>query len=325
MTHFFPHGRRSPARPYRSVFAFLSLLALAIPTGFPFATSAGPAARADDSGDNRLWLVTAHMPDTVAIVDAEGKILWSLGRDDGVEHPQDACVMPDGNLFLSVKTGARMVRVDTGELLWKWNVPEGAENPVAQPLGNGRFLVGAEGPCELFEINGEGRACREIQIPDCPFQGRHGQFRFCRKTSLGTYLVPMISSGVLREYSADGTRIRQIPQGGVPVSAVRLPNGDTLTGNGTAVEIYNSENMLVWRFDAVADGGMGPGLVAAVSLLRDGSVLFGYYQAGDEADFAIVSRDKKIALKVALPDIRNLACVQLLDRQMKPSGEVVAR
>lgn len=305
----------------------------------------GIAAFAQENiDDERLLMITSHAPDQVAVIDVKGRTLWSLGPEDGVEHPQDAAVTEDGNLFFSVQTGAKMVRMSDKKLLWSYTAPEGTQNPVAQPLENGLFLVGNEGPCQLLEINAQSEVKRLIKVNDSPFQGAHGQFRFCRKTPEGTYLFPMINAGILREYDADGKQLRQFPVTGMPVAAIRLPlveeggaaphpdipqekkSGDTVAGCGSAVEQYDAENRLVWRFDCVEDGHLKPGLVTAVSRLKNGNTLIGYYHNDPSCpDIIEISPDKKIVWSLNLPKTGLVAAVEILDKNRKPSNEILAR
>ncbi|MCF0234600.1 MAG: hypothetical protein HUK22_06430, partial [Thermoguttaceae bacterium] len=137
---------------------------------------------------------------------------------------------------------------------------------------------------------------------------------------------PMVNAGILREYDADGRQLREFPVSGAPVCALRLKNGDTLTGAGSAIERFDADGKLVWKFDCVADGGLKPGVLTAVSLLKNGNVLIGYYQSDPETpDVVEVSADKKIVWTLTLPETALVAAVQLLDDKFKPSKEVVER
>ena len=48
---------------------------------------------AEESAAERVVMFSAHAPDQVTIVDGSGVVLWSIGRENGVEHPQDAAVL----------------------------------------------------------------------------------------------------------------------------------------------------------------------------------------------------------------------------------------
>ena len=77
------------------------------------------------------FLVSSHRPDSLSIVDGDGKI---LGQITAVKHPQDAMMLADGRIFSSEIPGAKMFNSE-GKLLWQYKVPEGCQNPVAQVLG----------------------------------------------------------------------------------------------------------------------------------------------------------------------------------------------
>ncbi len=306
------------------IFTFLLCWAF-IPT---WNVQAGSVAEDDSetSSSSRFFMLSAHAPDQITIVDENGKVLWSIGKENGVDHPQDAAVLEDGSVLFSVMFGAKKVRLSNKEELWSYATPEGAQNPVAQPLDDGYFLIGNEGPCRLLEINTEGHVRREVKVNDSPFTGSHGQFRFCRKTVDGTYLFPMVNAAILREYDADGKQLRQFPVKGMPVCSLRLSNGITLTGDGTAVEEIDAKDEIVWRFDCVQDGGFVPGIVTAVSRLKNGNTLIGYYHSDpDSPDIIEISPDKKVVWYLALKDVSLVAAVQLLDQEWKPSSNVLSR
>lgn len=276
-------------------------------------------------GDEKQYLITSHSPDLAAIVDANGNCIWSAGSEDGVVHPQDAAVTNEG-IFTSIMSGALMLRRADKAVLWRYETPEDTQNPVAQPLDSGYYLVGQEGPCRLLEIDRTGTSRRTVTIPDPPFKGNHGQFRFCRKTPEGTYLFPMIAAGVLREYDADGKQIREFPVTGAPVGAARLPNGHTLAGMDAAVKEFDEKGNTVWEFDCVNDGGIKSGLITSVCRLKNGNTLVSYYQNDPETpDIIEISPEKQVINQLVLPDISLVAGMELLDEDGNPSPEILAR
>jgi len=272
---------------------------------------------------DRLLMISSHSPSAINIVDANGKPAWSLSRD--VNHPQDAAVTKDGNLFTSVIDGALMVRLSDKKLLWRYTVPAGCQNPVAQPLADGRFLVGNEGPCKLLEIDAGGVVRKEIQ-GQSKFTGNHEQFRISRKTPEGTYLFAMTQDKAVREYDDKGKLIYEIPGRDKCCYATRLPGGNTLIANSTAVEEYDKQGKLVWRFDAVSDGRLKAALAVGVTRLKNGNTLFAYYHSDPALpDIIEVSPDRKIISSLVLPSINNVVSVQVLDSAMRPSDEVLSR
>lgn len=292
--------------------------------GVCFSSAADGSWKSETS--ERIVMISAHSPDQIAILNGKGETLWSINKENGVHHPQDAAVLNDGSIFFSVMFGAVNVRIADKKVLWRYSTPRGAQNPVAQPLDDGFFLVGNEGPCRLLEINSEGTVRREVKVDDCPFSGSHGQFRFCRKTCDGTYLFPMVNSGILREYDAAGKQLRQFPIKGMPVCALRIRDGVTLTGDGSSIKEIDANDEITWSYDCVSDGGLRTGIITAVSRLKNGNTLIGYYQDDPQTpDVLEVSRDKKIVWSLTLPNVALIAAVQALDDNWKPSDEVLVR
>ncbi|MBI5832839.1 MAG: hypothetical protein HZB16_11110 [Armatimonadetes bacterium] len=283
-------------------------------------TSLLAAALALAPAGARCFLVTSHSPDRVAIVDNDGKLLWQCPMN----HAQDAAVLPDGSIVCAVLNGVRKVNRDQ-QTLWTYTVPEGCQNPVAQPLDGGLVLVGNEGPCRLLEVDAEGKAQRTVQMTS-GFKGNHGQFRFCRKTPEGTYLAPMFADNTVREFAADGTQLWKLDIGG-PVSAVRLPGGNTVVGSFEGVTEYDKEHRLIWKYAcAEVPAPDKVSTVTAVVRLRNGNTIFAHYTGdGDKADLFEVTAEKQIVWRLALPDTTSVAMVQVLDDHWLPSADVLAR
>ncbi|MBR5837480.1 MAG: hypothetical protein IKZ84_02965, partial [Victivallales bacterium] len=141
---------------------------------------------------------------------------------------------------------AREVTQDK-KTVWEYNVEAPNEVPSVQPLPNGNTLVGVVGQCRLVEVDRQGREVRSIQLATT-VKEPHAQFRMCRQTPQGTYLVPFTAEGALREYDAAGNVVRTFPRLSSPVCAVRLPSGNTLvTGGGKVVEFNPSGTRIVWE------------------------------------------------------------------------------
>ncbi|MCF7849487.1 MAG: PQQ-binding-like beta-propeller repeat protein, partial [Kiritimatiellales bacterium] len=267
----------------------------------------------------RHFMFTSHKPDSVTIIDETGNIKW---QSTDIKHPQAAQVLPDGSVFSSQIPGAKMIGKD-GKTKWEYSVPDGCQNPVAQVLGNGRFLVGNEGPCQLHEIDASGKVHKTIQL-ESSFTKSHGQFRLCRKTVQGNYLVPFTKEGAVREYDGDANVVRDFGAFDTPVSAIRLPDGGTLIGSAIGLQEFDASGKEVWRYspeDAKPDFKMA--IICSVVRLKNGNTLFTQYsKAQDDADIVEVTRDKKVVMKLVLPDYSNMAALQLLDADMKPSQDV---
>ncbi|MDF7824838.1 hypothetical protein P4B35_12505 [Pontiellaceae bacterium B12227] len=256
------------------------------------------------------FLFTSHKPDGIHKVDSSGKILWTYSD---IRHPQDFDVDAEGNIFCSEIPGAKMISND-GKLLWRYDVPEGCQNPVAQFLGNGRFLIGNEGPGKLLEVDAGGETLTTIQLSPKD-RRKHGQFRFCRKTPQGTYLAPMTADGTVHEVSNDGKILKDFGLFTQPVSAIRLKSGNTLIGSLLKVEEFDEGGNPVWSFQPLEDGrltGKGKGHVTGLVELENGTVAFAFYHANAAwPDIMVVNRSKEVLSGITLPEINKVASLRL--------------
>ncbi|VGO20508.1 beta-propeller domain-containing protein [Pontiella sulfatireligans] len=255
------------------------------------------------------FLVTSHKPDGIHKVDSSGNVVWTYSD---IRHPQDFDVDAQGNIFCSEILGAKMLSPE-GKLLWRYDVPKGCQNPVAQFLGDGRFLVGNEGPGKLLEINSKGETLKEVQL--LPKNDKsHGQFRFCRKTPQGTCLAPMTADGVVHEVSSEGEIIRDFGKFTQPVCAVRLGNGHTLIGSLRRLNDFDKDGKLVWSFNPVVDGKLpegNKGHVCSIQPLENGDIAFTFYH-GVKAwpDIMVVNRKKEVVKSIVLPEIDKVASLR---------------
>ena len=262
--------------------------------------------RAEAETAAAAFLVSSHRPDALSFIDAGGKILRQITE---VKHPQDVAELPDGRIFSSEISGAGMFDPE-GKVLWQYRAPEGSQNPVAQVLGEDRFLVGNEGPCRLREINSKGETLKMIQLTSS-VDRNHGQFRFCRKTAEGTYLVPFTNEGAVREYDENGNVVRDFGEYQTPVSVLRLDAGHTLIGWHHRVTEVDERGGKVWEFDMVTDGGLPASPVTGLIRLENGNVIFGcYHRDAAQPDLLEVTPDKEIVRNVTIPELDNIAGIQ---------------
>ena len=179
-----------------------------------FTICIGTLTSAFSKNRDTKFLITAHKPDGIYLLDSTGKTLW---KQNQINHPQGVDFAENGAIFCSELFGAKMINRDHSIA---WEYKSKFQNPVAQVLENGRFLVGLEGVGKLAEINENGEIEKTVQL-DSKNQQKHGQFRFCQKTETGTYLVPLTAEGLVKEYKADGSVV-QILEILKTCSAIRL-------------------------------------------------------------------------------------------------------
>ncbi|MEI6499783.1 MAG: LamG-like jellyroll fold domain-containing protein, partial [Armatimonadota bacterium] len=168
------------------------------------------------------FLCAEHAHDRLVIMDAQGTIRWEYS----VPHPQDVWMLPNGNILTSYTHGVREVTRDK-QIVWEYKTQAPNEIPNCQPLPDGNVLIGIVGECRLIEVNRRGQIVRQVQL-STPVKEPHAQFRMCRKTPEGTYLVPFTAEGAVREYDAAGQVLRSFPDKPSPVCALRLEDDHTL-------------------------------------------------------------------------------------------------
>ena len=282
-------------------------------------------------------LFTAHSNGgQVGIIDKNGKIVWSMKAN----HPQRADISADGKkIFVSESHGAKMVDMDTKKVLWEYVTPkvkwDGAEaqkvkkgdevwleNPVAQILGEDRFLVGNEGKSKMMEINSKGEVLKEI-VSESLNKVRHGEFRLASKTDEGTYLFPLLESSLLTEYDSDGKQILRVKTDGGVVGAQRLSNGDVLAGGFFGVSVFNRKGETVWNFSAKEMqqklNSKAQVIICDVKELPNGNIACTTYcSTKDLPDILEITKDKRIVRTLDFPEIFEFSALQVLDDDFKP-------
>ncbi len=279
------------------------------------------------------FLFTSHNKNEVAVVGAGAEIVWKCSAI----HPQRADMSKDGKfIFVSERNGAKMVDVKSKKALWKYQCPEVSwhgvetaklkkgdkvqlENPVAQILGEDRFLVGNEGLSVLLEINSKGEVLKSIKCESLN-KVKHGEFRLASKTREGTYLIPMTASGLILEYAGDGRQILRIKKEG-PVGAARMRDGNILAGGHFGVSIFDRSGKEIWNFSAQdlrrASGAREKIVICDVKELDGGNILCTTYAGANMPDAMEISKDRKIVKIYDWPEYTHLSAIQILDEDFK--------
>lgn len=198
-------------------------------------------------------------------VSAPENRIWEYG----IANPQDVWPLSNGNILVAWLHGVKEIS-PAKEVVWEYTVQAPNEVPSCQPLPDGGLLIGVVGECRLIEFGPDRKIRHEVRLATTETRP-HAQFRMCRKTAAGTYLVPFTSEGALREYSADGRCIRTFASLKSPVCAERLPNGNTLvTGSGAVIE-YDANNTPVWQVNLSELPGVRCGIPAGTERLANGN------------------------------------------------------
>lgn len=269
-------------------------------------------------------LIAEHAHDRVALLNERGEVVW----DYSVPHPQDVWMLPGGNILTTYYQGVREV-TRAKKVVWEYKTSKPNEIPNCQPLPDGNVLIGIVGECRLIEVNRKGSILREIKLQTTE-KTPHAQFRMCRKTPEGTYLVPFTAEGAVREYDAGGKVIREFPRKPSPVAALRLPNGNTLISAGGEVAEYDADNNIVWRVDAEWLPDIQFGTLAGLQRLPNGNTIVCNWNTSDTdgrvgAHIFELTPDKRVLWQVTGTHIGQVAQCQILTPDFQPRGEPIVR
>lgn len=263
-------------------------------------------------------LFSEHAHDRVAIMNKGGEIVWEYS----VPHPQDVWMLPNGNILTTYYQGVREVTRDK-QVVWEYTTQKPNEIPNCQPLPDGNVMIGIVGECRLIEVNRRGEIVHQVQLATTE-QTPHAQFRLCRKTPEGTYLVPFTAEGAVREYDAAGQVLREFPRRPMPVSALRLENGNTLIGADQAVTEYDRENRVVWELQPHEIADIQIGAFAGIERLDNDNTIVCNWNTQDTGDkrgahIFEVTYDKRVVWEVTGTHIGQVAQCRLLSDTLDSS------
>ncbi len=157
---------------------------------------------------------------------------------------------------------AREYKAGTHDVLWSYTLDKvNKELGTVFRLERGNTLVVERGAKpRILEIAPDGALKAEVPLqPDT--DNDHMQTRMARKLPNGNYLAPHLLAFKIKEYTPDGTVVREIPTDlplfgnredhSWPFTAILLPNGNihaNLT-HGNRVAEFGPDNEVVWYLD----------------------------------------------------------------------------
>ena len=213
----------------------------------------------------------------VAVYAADGSCEWKMSEANEVS---DAWLLPNGDVAMAYKHGARVVRPDWTNRRGFTVVMERFANKECEihtcmPLPEGGFLIGESfaGLSAILELDEHFVERKRIELKG--LGGKHSTFRQIRKTPEGTYLITQQQKGgIAMEVDGNGKIIRRFPDG--RFVAERLPNGNTLIACGDAHRILEiaPDGAEVWKLEQNELEGVQIGFAAGVQRLPNGNTLF---------------------------------------------------
>jgi hypothetical protein len=172
--------------------------------------------------------------------DVTGKIIMSvkLAQDPG------ACQrLANGNTLIA--TSSEITEVDPkGTKLWTFSEQNGGWIARAQRLRNGNILYASEGH-KLIEMNAEFKQLRTAEVV------KNGDmWMSVEQLSADRFLIAPYRSNKVMEIDSAGKVLWECATQ-TPMSALRLPNGNTLVGSnmGKAVIEYDRGGKEVWKLE----------------------------------------------------------------------------
>jgi hypothetical protein len=158
-----------------------------------------------------------------------------------------------------------------------------------QRLVDGNTLVGAASQGKLLVVNPEAMVIKTIQLLNPP---GHSCLRNARQIVNGHFLVAEESAHAAREYSAEGTLVREIKLSFAPFSVIRLENGNTvISGQQSMVEVDPADK-IIWSVDGKDLPDLGIRWFAGIQVLPNGNIFV--CNAGGKVPFLEIGRDKRV-------------------------------
>jgi lysophospholipase L1-like esterase len=318
--HFSPAGYQLLAERVRPYVTNPAAKADAWPAGKPTA----PAVLPGNGLAQHDFFYAGEAKTRDMYVVRQGQVVWAYNEATNRGEISDAVRLANGNILFAHQFGVTLITPEK-QVLWNYDAPPKCEIHTAQPIGTNHVIFIQNGPePKLFVANlASGQMEKEFSLPVKNTNSTHGQFRHARLTEAGTYLVAHMDLGKVVEYDETGAAVWSVDAPGV-WSAVRLPNGNTLTCGKTVREL-NPQGETVWEFTAADVPDYKFNSLQLATRLSNGDTLINnwvnQWNGKVDPDTAPVqaleiSPDKKIVWALrswANPDLGPATTIQLLD------------
>jgi len=258
-----------------------------------------------------------------------GRVVWTYAFPHGGEI-DDAWLMSNGHIILTKMTDCYEVTPQK-EIVWSYHCPTNTQIHTCQPVGLDRVMVVQNGlPPHMIVLNKKDNSVMmSHELPAVSLADEktiHPQYRNCRITGQGTYLIACLKQDKVIEYDQNWKEIWSVDSV-TPWAAVRLKNGNTLIAgdNHAYVHEVNPQGKIVWSIGTNDLPDMHLRDIQTADRLGNGNTLI-CNRGGGRANnpFAVaqvieVTPDKKAVW--VLQDYMNLpSCtgIQLLDEPGTP-------
>lgn len=258
-----------------------------------------------------------------------GKVVWTYAFPKGGEI-DDAWLMSNGHIILT-----RMLEcceVTPGKkIVWTYKCPEGTQIHTCQPIGLDKVMVVQNGlPPHMIILNKKDNSIvMQHELPAVSATDPktvHPQYRNCRVTGQGTYLIACLKQDKVIEYDKNWKQIFSV-EAQTPWAVVRLKNGNTLIcgDNHAYVHEVDPGGKIVWGVEKNDLPGIELHDVQTAGRLDNGNTIICNRAGGKgNAKFAApqlveVTPDKKVVWVLQdYADLPFCTAVQLLDQSGVP-------
>ncbi len=260
----------------------------------------------------------------------QGKVLWTYALPTGGEI-DDAWLMSNGHIILTQMLECYEITPDK-KIVWTYQCPPGTQIHTCQPMGLDKVMVVQNGlpPHMIILDKKDNSVVMEHTLPAVSATDPktvHPQYRNCRVTGQGTYLIACLKQDKVIEYDKDWDQIWSV-DAQTPWAAVRLKNGDTLISgdNHAYVHEVNPEGKIVWGVEKDELPGIQLHDVQTADRLDNGDTVICNRGGGGNARFAApqlieVTPDKKVVWVLQdYADLPACSAVQFLDQSGIPEN-----
>ena len=242
-------------------------------------------------------------PSFTGIIDESDREEWN----SGTPAARDGYQLANKNLLIAWSQDVREMTREHQTVFHYHCSPENKEIGTAVRLPGGETLIAELGEKpRLREIAVDGQVLRETPLqPET--DNAHMQTRMARKLPNGNYLVPHLFAFRVKEYSARGEVVAEIPTdlaefGGRPAenwpfTAIRLDNGNTLVNltHGNRTVEFDPRGKVVWSVSNADFPSEKPFAdPCGAQRLPNGNTVICSYAATGPIKIFEVTREKKI-------------------------------
>jgi len=206
-----------------------------------------------------------------------GRVIWTYAFPKGGEI-DDAWMLSNGHIICTTMRHCYEVTPEK-KIVWSYDCPTNTEIHALQPIGLDQVMVVENGlPPHLYIFNKRDNSravARELPAISATDQKTvHTQFRNCRMTREGTWLLPFLKEGKIVEYDKQWNEIWSAKADG-PWSAIRLKNGNTLVpgDNHGYVHELNAKGEIVWAIEKSDLPGIELRVVQTANRLANGNTV----------------------------------------------------